>query len=173
MGRISVKKNKTLFQLYREELGLTRERASELMEGMTASRIEKIENGQEPTPYDVIQMADCYNKPDLCNYYCSHRCEIGNRYVPEIEVSELPNIILETIASLNDITPHTNRLIQIARDGRITDEEIPEFAYISTKLDEISLAVDALNLWVEKTAGENRLNAELLKKEKDRIKSLH
>ena len=67
MGRISVKKNKTLFQLYREELGLTRERASELMEGMTASRIEKIENGQEPTPYDVIQMADCYNKPDLCN----------------------------------------------------------------------------------------------------------
>ena len=173
MGRISVKKNKTLFQLYREELGLTRERASELMEGMTASRIEKIENGQEPTPYDVIQMADCYNKPDLCNYYCSHRCEIGNRYVPEIEVSELPNIILETIASLNDITPHTNRLIQIARDGRITDEEIPEFAYISTKLDEISLAVDALNLWVEKTAGENRLNAELLKKENDRIKSLH
>lgn len=172
MGRISVKKNKTLFQLYREELGLTRERASELMEGMTASRIEKIENGQEPTPYDVIQMADCYNKPDLCNYYCSHRCEIGNRYVPEIEVSELPNIILETIASLNDITPHTNRLIQIARDGRITDEEIPEFAYISTKLDEISLAVDALNLWVEKTAGENRLNAELLKKEKDRIKAL-
>lgn len=173
MGRISVKKNKTLFQLYREELGLTRERASELMEGMTASRIEKIENGQEPTPYDVIQMADCYNKPDLCNYYCSHRCEIGNRYVPEIEVSELPNIILETIASLNDISPHTNRLIQIARDGRITDEEIPEFAYISTKLDEISLAVDALNLWVEKTAGENRLNAELLKKEKDRIKALH
>ena len=173
MGRISVKKNKTLFQLYREELGLTRERASELMEGMTASRIEKIENGQEPTPYDVIQMADCYNKPDLCNYYCSHRCEIGNRYVPEIEVSELPNIILETIASLNDITPHTNRLIQIARDGKISDEEIPEFAYISTKLDEISLAVDALNLWVEKTAGENRLNAELLKKEKDRIKSLH
>ena len=172
MGRISVKKNKTLFQLYREELGLTRERASELMEGMTASRIEKIENGQEPTPYDVIQMADCYNKPDLCNYYCSHRCEIGNRYVPEIEVSELPNIILETIAGLNDITPHTNRLIQIARDGRITDEEIPEFAYISTKLDEISLAVDALNLWVEKTAGENRLNAELLKKEKDRIKAL-
>ena len=173
MGRISVKKNKTLFQLYREELGLTRERASELMEGMTASRIEKIENGQEPTPYDVIQMADCYNKPDLCNYYCSHRCEIGNRYVPEIEVSELPNIILETIASLNEINPHTNRLIQIARDGKISDEEIPEFAYISTKLDEISLAVDALNLWVEKTAGENRLNAELLKKEKDRIKSLH
>ena len=170
MGRISVKKNKTLFQLYREELGLTRERASELMEGMTASRIEKIENGQEPTPYDIIQMADCYKKPDLCNFYCSHKCAIGEKYVPEVEVTGLPNIILETIASLNEITPYTGQLIQIARDGKISDEEIPAFAFISKKLDEISLAIDALNLWIDKTASENHLNAELLKREKERIR---
>lgn len=169
MGRASNKKDKTIYQLYREELGLTRERASEMMDGMTASRIEKIENGQEPTPYDVIQMADCYKHPDLCNYYCSHRCAIGDKYVPEVEVSNLPNIILETIASLNDITPHTNLLIQICRDGVISDKEVPEFAYISSKLDNISLAIDALNLWVEKTAQENNINMDLLKKEKDRI----
>ena len=71
MGRISTKKDKSVYQLYREELGLTREKASELMDGMTASRIEKIENGQEPTPYNVLQMADCYKQPGLCNYYCS------------------------------------------------------------------------------------------------------
>ena len=65
MGRVSVKKDKSVYQLFREECGLTREKASELMEGMTASRIEKIENGQEPTPFDIIQMADCYRKPDL------------------------------------------------------------------------------------------------------------
>ena len=171
MGRVSTKKNKTLYQKYREEKGLTREKASELMEGMTPSRIEKIENGQEPTPYDVLQMADCYKKPDLCNYYCSHRCAIGDRYVPQIEVSELPHIILETIASLNDISPYTNRLIQIARDGKITDDEIPNFALISSKLDEISLAIDSLNLWIDRTASENHINADLLKAEKDRIKN--
>ena len=171
MGRVSVKKNKSLYQQYREEQGLTREKASEMMEGMSASRIEKIENGQEPTPYDVIQMADCYKKPDLCNYYCSHRCAIGDRYVPQVEVSELSNIILEAIASLNDINPYTKQLIQIARDGKITDDEIKDFAYISTKLDDISLAIDALNLWVDKTASENNLNAELLKREKDKLKN--
>ena len=47
MGRVSVKKNKSIYQLIRENCGLTREKASDLMEGMTASRIEKIENGQE------------------------------------------------------------------------------------------------------------------------------
>ena len=125
---------------------------------------------QDPTPYDIVQMADCYKRPDLCNYYCSHKCDIGNRYVPEIEVSELANIILETIASLDEINPLTGRLIQIARDGKITDDEIKDFAYISKKLDEVSLAIDALNLWVDKTASEKNINIDLLKAEKEKLK---
>lgn len=141
------------------------------MVGISASRIEKIEYElQEPTPYDVVQMADCYKRPDLCNYYCSHRCAIGDRYVPEVEVSELSNIILETIASLNEINPLTGRLIQIARDGKISDDEIKDFAFISKKLDEVSLAIDSLHLWVDKTASENNINISLLNTEKEKIK---
>ena len=90
--------------------------------------------------------------------------------MPRVEVTELSSIIIETIASLNDISPLTSKLIQIARDRRITDDEIPEFAQISNKLDEISLAVDTLNLWIEKTASENNLNSELLEKMKEQFK---
>ena len=79
----------------------------------------------------------------------------------------MSNIILETIASLNEINPLTTRLIQIARDGKISDDEIKDFAFISNKLDEISLAIDSLNLWVDKTAGEQGLNIELLREEKE------
>ena len=61
-------------------------------------------------------------------------------------------------------------LIQIARDGKISDDEIKDFAYISKKLDEISLAIDSLNLWVDKTAGEQGLNLELLNVEKEKLK---
>lgn len=170
MGKQSTRKNKNIYQLCREKQGLTREKASEKMTGVSASRIEKIEYDlQDPTPYDVIQMADCYKRPDLCNYYCSHRCAIGARYVPEVEVAELSNIILETIASLNDINPLTNRLIQIARDGKITDDEIRDFAFISRKLDEVSLAIDSLNLWIDKTASENNINIDLLNAEKEKL----
>ena len=171
MGKKSTRENKNIYHLAREEAGLTREKASELMEAISASRIEKIEYDlQVPTPYDVIQMADCYKKPDLCNYYCSHKCEIGDRYVPEIEVSELSSIILGTIGSLNDIQPLTQRLIQIARDGKITDDEIHDFAFISHKLDEVYLAIHALNLLVDKTAGEHNLNIDLLRAEKEKLK---
>lgn len=171
MGKQSTRENKNIYQLCREECGLTREKASEGMIGISASRIEKIEYElQEPTPYDIVQMADCYKRPDLCNYFCSHKCTIGDRYVPEVEISELPNIILETIASLDEINPLTSRLIQIARDGKITDDEIKDFAFISKKLEEVSLAIDALNLWVDKTASENNLNIELLNVEKEKLK---
>ncbi|UTB42646.1 XRE family transcriptional regulator [Agathobacter rectalis] len=116
-----------------------------------------------------IKMASCYNRPDLCNYYCSHKCSIGEKYVPEVEVTELPNIILETIASLNEINPLTGRLIQISRDGKITDDEIHNFALISKKLDEISLAIDSLNLWVDKTASDHKINIDLLNEEKKKL----
>lgn len=62
------------------------------------------------------------------------KCEIGYRYVPEVEMTDLSNIILETIASLNEINPLTGRLIQIARDGKISDDEMKDFAYISKNL---------------------------------------
>ena len=148
MGKQSKRENKTIYQICREEAGLTRSEASEKM----------------------TAVADAYRRPDLCNYYCSHKCEIGHRYVPEVKVSDLSNIILETIASLNEINPLTTRLIQIARDGRISDDEIKDFALISKKLDEISLAIDSLNLWIDKTASEQALNIELLNEEKEKLK---
>ena len=171
MGKQSIRENKTIYQIFRETAGLTRSEASEKMAAVSDSKIEKFEYElQDPTPYDIVQMADAYKRPDMCNYFCSHKCEIGHRYVPEVEVSDLSDIILETIASLNEINPLTTRLIQIARDGKISDDEIKDFAFISKKLDEISLAVDALNLWVDKTASEQKLNIELLHSEKEKLK---
>ena len=106
------------------------------MDAVSDSKIEKFEyETQEPTPYDILQMADAYKRPELCNYYCSHKCEIGHRYVPEVEMTNLSNIILETnCQSENEINPLTGRLIQIARDGKISDDEMKDFAYISKNL---------------------------------------
>ena len=171
MGKQSTRENKNIYQLAREGKGLTREKASNLMQGVSAARIEKIEyESQEPTPYDIVQMADCYGRPDLCNYYCSHKCAIGDRYVPEVEISDLPGIILETIAGLNDVESLTSRLIQIGRDGEVSDDEIKDFALISSRLDAISLAVDSLNLWIDKMAGEKKINLDLLKAEKEKLR---
>ena len=98
MGRASIKENKNVYQLKREELGLSREKASELLECVPPERIEKIDSEKVlPHPEEVLIMADKYKSPELCNYYCSNQCPIGQQYVPEIKMKELPQIILETL----------------------------------------------------------------------------
>ena len=151
MGRKSTRENKTIYQQLREEDNLTREKAAELLEFISEDRLEWIENEKsQPAPEDVIQMAQVYNAPELCNYYCSHQCPIGQKYVPPVEMTKLPAIILETVASLNAVYPLTNRLIEISRDGKITEDEIPDFSNIQENLEKVSRAIEALQLWVEK-----------------------
>ena len=151
MGRKSTKENKTIYQQLREEDNLTREKAAELLEFISEDRLERIENEKsQPAPEDVIRMAQVYNAPELCNYYCSHQCPIGQKYVPPVKMTELPAIILETVAALNTVYPLTNRLIEISRDGKITKDEIPDFSNIQDNLEKVSRAIEALQLWVEK-----------------------
>ena len=54
MGKQSTRENKTIYQICREEAGLTRLEASEKMTAVSDSKIEKFEyEMQEPTPYDI------------------------------------------------------------------------------------------------------------------------
>lgn len=151
MGRASVRQNKNKFQLIREELGLSRERAAELLETISPERIEKIENGKcAPYPEEVLTMAQKYKLPSLCNTYCSRSCPIGKEYVPEVEIKELSAIVLEMLASLNAVDKRKDRLIEITADGKVSGEEIDDFITIQQELERISVTVETLQLWSEK-----------------------
>ena len=151
MGRGSTKENKNKYQLAREELGLSREKASELLEIIPPERIEKIENQRSvPHPDEVLILSQKYRKPSLCNYYCSNECPIGKQYVPEVQIKELSAIVIEMLASLNSVNKTKDRLIEIAADGVISDDEIDDFIHIQEDLERISVTVETLQLWAEK-----------------------
>jgi len=159
MGRKSTKENKNIYQISREESGLTREAASEALKFISADRIEKIESEKSlPHPDEILAMADCYKNPTLCNYYCSHECPIGQEYVPEVKLKDLSQITLETLASLNALEKEKNRFIEITVDGIISDDEREDFERIQNQLAQISLAVDSLQLWVQKAIADGRIN---------------
>ena len=151
MGRASTKENKNKYQLIREELGLSREKASDLLDIISPERLEKIENQRSnPYPDEVLLMSQKYRKPSLCNHYCSNQCPIGQQYVPEVQVKELSAIVLEMLASLNAVQKQKDRLIEIAADGKISGDEIDDFIYIQEELERISITVETLQLWAEK-----------------------
>ncbi len=169
MPRSSVKENKTVYQLRREELGLSREKASDLLEVIPPERIERIENGKYTAhPDEVIRMAEKYQAPELCNYYCSNECEIGRQYVPEIKIKDLAQIVLEMLASLNSIEKRRDRMIEITADGRIEKDEVEDFVRIQEDLERISVTVETLQFWAEQkiAAGEIDMEAYIAVKQK-------
>ena len=138
---------------------LTRDKASELLKFMSADRIEKIENEKSlPHPDEILAMADCYKNPALCNYYCSHECPIGQEYVPEVKSKELSQITLEMLASLNSLDKQKARLVEITVDGVISKDELEDFKKIQEQLEYISMAIDSLQLWVQKAVMDGRIS---------------
>lgn len=151
MGKKSVKENKNMYYVYREKKGYTREQASEKMEFISASRIEKIDNEKSIAhPEEVLAMSKCYDAPEMCNLYCAHECPIGKETVPEIEVKDISQLTLEMLVSLNSLNRDKDRLMEIAVDGVISDDELADFNAIRQKLADISAAIDSLDLWTKK-----------------------
>lgn len=159
MGKRSVRENKNIYQLSREEAGLTREKAEELLGYVSAERIEKIESEKSlPHPDEILAMSQCYKVPTLCNYFCTHECPIGEKYVNEVTYKDLSQITLETLASLNSLDKAKNRFIEITVDGVISEDEVKDFKKISDELNKISSTIDSLKLWIEHTVSTGQID---------------
>ena len=99
-----------MYQLSREAAGLTREAAGEQMAFLSAERIEKIENEKTLAhPDEVLAMEDCYRNPELCNYYCTHECPIGMKYVPEAKLKDFAQVTIEMIAGISALEKEKDR----------------------------------------------------------------
>ena len=128
MGRASTRQNKTPYQLAREELGLSRERAAELLETIPAERIERIESERSlPRPDEVLRMAQRYKKPSLCNAYCARACPIDISADGSIDPDELADF-LRIQRELEQIS-RTVEALQLWAEKMMADGRIDRAAY--------------------------------------------
>lgn len=158
MGRVSIKENKTVYQIAREKLGYSREKAAEETQ-IEPFKIERIENEKiKADPWDVVAMAEAYKEPQLCNHYCANECPIGMKYVPEITIKDLSQVVLEMLASLNSMKKSQERLIEITADGIIENDELADFVNIQKELERISVTVETLQLWTERMLATGKID---------------
>ena len=117
-----------------------------------AARLEKIENNKVRNiePIEVINMSIAYNKPDLCNYYCIHECDIGSKYGRRSSVKDLAHIAVDTLASLNKLDAARNRLLEIVEDDKVTEDEMEDFLKIRDIIEKVAATADSLKFWMEK-----------------------
>lgn len=161
MGKASTKENKSIYQLAREELHLTRADATTKipgnddfpgMDGVTESRLVKLEHGDVAIQTeDVVAMAKRYNKPELRNYYCCNECPIGKIDAPEVTYTGgVHEILVNMAVSLKNVNHEKIRLMEILEDGKVDNDEIEDYEKICEELEHISMTIEALQLWCEK-----------------------
>ena len=160
MGRKSTKENKSIWQTTREDLGLTREKAGELIPGFSPERLEKIENGRtQIQPEDVMLLAEYYKTPSLRNYYCANECPIGQAHALPTESKALAQIAVETLNAVNKLGKSRDRLLEIVEDGQVRPDEYADFVEIKATLDKIAFSVSNLQLWVDEQIAAGKLRA--------------
>jgi argonaute-like protein implicated in RNA metabolism and viral defense len=66
------------------------------------------------------------------------------------------------LATLNELDEEKNRLIFITADGKVSDDELRDFARIQRELEKVSVGVESLKLWVNRTIAEGDIDIEKL-----------
>jgi len=125
----------------------SREGAAERL-GMSASSVADAELGLTKfMPVDkAVLMADAYNAPHLLNHYCLNECPIGCRRPlsdEDLDIDRGTVRLLKNlkVSQLNDIK---DKLLDIAEDGVISDEEKPDLKEVMEYLNELARALSEL-----------------------------
>lgn len=134
---------------YSEKL-FSKEYASEQL-GVSVSTLSDYELGlTKVVPPDmIIKMADLYKAPDLKNLYCREMCPLGCD-MPKVELEDLDRITVRALSTFKNIEKQKERLLDIAADGIISDDERPDFDKVIQAMDELAAVAFNLKAWAEK-----------------------
>ena len=134
----------------------SREGAAERL-GMSVSSVADAELGlAKCMPVDkAVLMADLYNAPWLLNHYCLNECPIGCRQSISDEVLGIERVTVKLLKNLkvDQIESVKEKLVDIAEDGAISEDEKPDLKEVMDYLDALSKTVSEL-----KTIGQIALN---------------
>lgn len=135
---------RNIYQIARESTGLTQERASELLD-ISVDSVRAYEGGKRvPPDRVVIKMIEIYNAQYLAYQHLKTSAEVGQKYLPNIEIKELPIAMLRLQKEVSDFIKLKDEMIEITCDGIIDDEEKPRWDKIMKELDDVVEAIMAL-----------------------------
>ncbi len=127
------------------------ERAAEQL-GISVSSLNQYELGiTKSVPVDmVVLMADLYHAPELRNYYCTHECPIGRMLPLSMDADDLKGTTLRFLDSMEYLLEMRRKLVSIACDGKVTEEEAGDFKEIIERLEKVAAEISELRMIAEK-----------------------
>lgn len=130
-----------IYKNARKSAGFTQEKAAQLL-SVSVDSLRDYEQSQRPVPSDVASaMCDVYQAPYLAVQHLRLSSELGKRVVPKIEFKNLPEACLCVQVKLNKFVAKQEALMEIAADGKVTEEEEAEWNEIIDKMNELIVAM--------------------------------
>lgn len=130
---------RNIYKTARSAAGLTQEAAAERL-GLSVERIRAYETGQRIPPNEAVErMVILYNAQHLAYQHLHETNELYNRIVPALEDRDLIRaaVVLRNRLARLEQRRSLDRLMEIAEDNRIDEDERPEFLAIVAELREI------------------------------------
>ncbi|BFK87524.1 hypothetical protein I4200191B4_18300 [Pseudoflavonifractor gallinarum] len=135
--------NRNIYKTSRHAAGLTQEAAAERL-GISVESVRAYETGQRIPPNDVVElMVILYNAQHLAYQHLRETNALYGRIVPPLEERSLIQAALRIHNRMEKFAERRslNRLMEIAEDNVIDDEERPEFMAIVAELRDIVQSV--------------------------------
>ena len=135
-----------IYQSARKIAGFTQERAAELL-GLSTRSLADYESGLRLPPYDVADgMVTVYNSQLLAVQHLRNCTQFARDLLPDVQTMALSQAALTLIDAVYAFADDKldRELIDIARDGVISEEERERFDHVVARIREITAAAIAL-----------------------------
>ena len=130
---------RNIYKKARRVAGLTQEAAAERL-GISVESVRAYETGQRIPPNDVVEdMVVCYDYQRLAFQHLHETNTLAAKVVPQLEERTLLETAIRIYNRLRRLEKGgaVERLLDIAEDGQIDNEERPEFEEILTELRDL------------------------------------
>lgn len=136
--------SRNIYQIARESLGITQEKAAELLD-ISVESIRAYEGFKRTPPNKVVVgMIEIYDSRFLAYQHIKNSSEDLQEYIPNVDIKDLPSAILRLQKEVADFIKVKDDLIDITCDGVIDSEERPRYDKIIKELDDIVEAIMSL-----------------------------
>ena len=135
-----------IYQTARKAAGFTQERAAELL-GLSPRSLVDYETGLRLPPNDVADsMVTVYNSQVLAVQHLRNSTRFARELLPDVQAMALPEAVLTLVDAVYAFADDRldRELIDIARDGVISEEERDRFDHVVERIRAITAAAIAL-----------------------------
>lgn len=140
-----------MYKEARNAAGLTLEKAAERL-GVDPRTLTKYESGALPVrPEMALKMGEVYGQPEtLPRRHCAERCPIGRILRPVFQAGNIASDTLRLLKELRDVNERVANLVEVAADGEVQPDEVPEFKATLKELSELGEAIEKIKLLAAK-----------------------